>query len=84
MLAIDDRVTDLVQALKGRGLQSPYLRNFVVARINPLRFRRGVKMPVDEALDKVARAAQRFDARKIGAGDCRESDYYLVLLTIAY
>jgi ParB family chromosome partitioning protein len=69
VLAIDDRVTELIQALKGRGLQSPYLRNFVVARINPLRFRRGVKMAMDEALDKAARAAQRFDAGKIRAGD---------------
>ena len=73
MFAIDDLVTELVQALKGRGLQSPYLRNFVVARINPLRFRRGVKIPMDEVLDKAARAAQRFDAGKIGAGDLARS-----------
>ncbi len=69
LLAIDDRVTELVAALKAKGLESPYLRNFVVARINPLRFRRGAKMPIAEALDKVARAAQRFEPKKIGAAD---------------
>ncbi|MFQ6022872.1 MAG: ParB N-terminal domain-containing protein [Acidiferrobacterales bacterium] len=69
LLAIDDRVTELVQALKAQGLESPYLRNLVVARINPLRFRRGVKMPIGEALDKAGRAAQRFDPGKIGAAD---------------
>lgn len=69
LLAIDDRVTELVGTLKAQGLESPYLRNFVVARINPLRFRRGAKMPIAEALDRAARAAERFEPAKIGAVD---------------
>ncbi len=73
LLAIDDRVTELVQALKAKGLESPYLRNFVVARINPLRFRRGEKMPIVEALDKAARAAERFNPTKIGVADLARS-----------
>ena len=39
LLAIDDEVGRIVQKLKGRGFTSPYLRPFVVARINPIRFR---------------------------------------------
>src|SRR5205085_8608021 len=38
LLALDERVTAIVTSLKERGIQSPYLRAFVVARINPLRF----------------------------------------------
>lgn len=37
LLAVDDRVAELVAALKARGFDSPYLKAFVVARINPLR-----------------------------------------------
>src|SRR4051812_45431003 len=35
---LDERVTEVVAALKERGLVSPYLRSFVVGRINPLRW----------------------------------------------
>jgi ParB family chromosome partitioning protein len=45
--------------------ESPYLKAFVVARINPLRFRRGVKAGFDETIDKMLSAAQRFDAGKV-------------------
>jgi len=38
ILELDRAVTEAVAALKERGLQSPYLRAFVVARVNPLRF----------------------------------------------
>jgi ParB family chromosome partitioning protein len=73
LLAIDDRVSELVRTLKARGLESPYLRNFVVARINPARFSRSAKMPIDEALARAARSAERFNAEKIGPGDIARS-----------
>src|SRR4051794_9840433 len=38
VLALDDQVTAIVEKLKARGLTSPYLRPFVAARINPIRF----------------------------------------------
>jgi ParB family transcriptional regulator, chromosome partitioning protein len=41
VLDLDDAVTEAVGKLKERGLTSPYLRNFVVARVNPLRFVKG-------------------------------------------
>ena len=43
MLELDEGVSAAVTALKARGLESPYLRAFVVARINPIRFQRGTK-----------------------------------------
>jgi len=40
LLELDDEVGRIVSELKARGLDSPYLKAFVVARINPLRFQR--------------------------------------------
>ena len=38
LLELDDEVNELVAALKAAGLKSAYLKPFVVARLNPLRF----------------------------------------------
>ena len=37
LLELEEKVAEAVTKLKERGLQSPYLRSFVVARVNPLR-----------------------------------------------
>ena len=65
MIELEEAVNDAVSNLKKRGFESPYLKNFVVARINPLRFRRGAKADFDETIDKMLRAASRFDAAKV-------------------
>jgi ParB family chromosome partitioning protein len=65
MLALNEAVNVAVAALKARGLQSPYLKAFVVARINPIRFTRGTKAEFDETIDKMLAAAARFDATKV-------------------
>ncbi len=69
LLALDDKVTEAVTALKARGFTSPYLKAFVVARINPLRFRKGASMPADEALAAMMSAAQTFDPGRITPSD---------------
>jgi ParB family chromosome partitioning protein len=69
LLALDDKVGSAVSALKERGFTSPYLKAFVVARLNPLRFRRGATMAADEALDAMMTAAEKFDAGKVKVGD---------------
>ena len=69
LLALDDKVGDAVSALKERGFTSPYLKAFVVARLNPLRFRRGATMPADDALDAMMTAAEKFDAARVKVGD---------------
>lgn len=38
LLAIDAGAKRVIAALQARGFRSPYLRNYVVARINPVRF----------------------------------------------
>jgi ParB family chromosome partitioning protein len=69
LIDLDDEVAVIVAALKVRGFTSPYLKAFVVARINPLRFRRGAKMEASEALDSMFKAADHFDAGKIKIAD---------------
>ena len=67
LLAIDERVGELITALKERGFESPYLRNFVVARIRPFRPRGKPAPEPDELLEHMEKAAEAFDAGKIKA-----------------
>lgn len=65
VVELEEAVNDAVANLKKRGFESPYLKNFVVARINPLRFQRGKKAEFDETIDKMLKAVARFDAAKV-------------------
>jgi ParB family transcriptional regulator, chromosome partitioning protein len=69
LLAIDDEVSRVVQKLKARGFTSPYLRPFVVARVNPIRFSTSTEFDVDEVLDKMLRSAVKFNVDKIKQQD---------------
>ena len=64
LLELNDLVNEAVLALKAKGMQSPYLKAFIVARINPLRFTRKAA-DFDETIDKMLGSARRFDAGKI-------------------
>ena len=65
VLELDAAVSEAMKRLKERGFESPYLRPFVVARVNPLRFQRGAKADPDETIEKMLAAARRFDAGRI-------------------
>jgi ParB family chromosome partitioning protein len=67
MLELDEAVSAAVAELKSKGFDSPYLRAFVVARINPLRFKRGAKAEFDETIDKMLAGARKFDPARIRA-----------------
>jgi ParB family transcriptional regulator, chromosome partitioning protein len=67
ILELDAAVTEAMKKLKERGFESPYLRPFVVARINPIRFKRGGSPDVDETIDTMLAAARRFDAGRVRA-----------------
>jgi ParB family chromosome partitioning protein len=58
-------VAAAVQALRERGLESPYLKAFVLARINPLRFKRGATADPDDVIAQMLAAARKFDAGKV-------------------
>ena len=63
LLALDDQIIEQVEALKAKGLTSPYLKSFVVARVNPIRFRPKDAEPLsfDEALGRMATATAKFN-----------------------
>ena len=79
LLAIDVDVKRIIEELKARGFRSPYVRNYVVARINPVRFHRAKKgeseppMPMTAALTRMSAAAKKFDTATV-----KESELALV------
>lgn len=66
---LDGLVAAAVAKLKARGLMSPYLRAFVVARINPLRWIQGDSPPLEDVLKTMRERAARFNADKIRQED---------------
>jgi ParB family chromosome partitioning protein len=79
LVEIDAPVKKIIGRLEQRGFKSPYLRNYVVARVNPVRFHRpkkgetGPAMPIGAALTRMAAAARTFNV-----GSVRERDLALV------
>jgi ParB family chromosome partitioning protein len=79
LLEIDARVKQIVAKLQERGFRSPYLRAFVVARINPVRFVKtnksetGPAMPIGAALTRMGASARKLDPAAV-----RERDLQLV------
>lgn len=69
LFALEERVAAVVARLRERGLASPYLRSFVVARINPLRWLKGEPPPLEQVLATMRERAARFDAEKIRQED---------------
>jgi ParB family chromosome partitioning protein len=69
LMELDERVTDAVKKLKDKGFVSPYLRTFVVARINPLRWIQGEPPPLEEVLKTMRDRAARFNVDKIKQSD---------------
>jgi ParB family transcriptional regulator, chromosome partitioning protein len=75
LIGIDTRVKSIIAALQARGFKSPYLRNYVVARINPVRFHKAKKgatappMPIGEALTRMAATARTFNIGSVSNSD---------------
>ena len=69
LLELDELVNAAVAALKEKGLASPYLKAFVVARINPIRWvKPGGEAPDHDAtIAKMLANARKFDAGKVRA-----------------
>lgn len=69
ILKLDDAVSAAVEKLKARGLTSPYLRSFVVARVNYTRFSKATSFDFDEAFDKIIASAQKFNIDRVKQED---------------
>ena len=78
LLEIEAEVKRIVAALQARGFRSPYLRSYVVARINPVRFAESKPgaappMALGAALIRMAASARKFEPSSV-----RERDLALV------
>jgi ParB family transcriptional regulator, chromosome partitioning protein len=69
LMDLDERVNEVVKKLKDKGFVSPYLRTFVVARINPLRWIQGEPPPLEEVLKTMRERAARFNVDKVKQSD---------------
>jgi ParB family chromosome partitioning protein len=69
VLELEEKVAAVVNKLKERGLVSPYLRSFVVARINPLRWIKGDAPPLEDVLQTMRERVAKFSVEKIKPQD---------------
>jgi len=69
VMDLEEKVAAVVKKLKDRGLVSPYLRSFVVARINPLRWIKGEPPELDDLLHSMRERAAKFNVDKIRSQD---------------
>jgi ParB family chromosome partitioning protein len=69
LMELDARVGEVVKKLKDKGFVSPYLRAFVVARINPLRWIQGEPPALDEVIKTMTGRAAKFNTEKIKQED---------------
>jgi ParB family transcriptional regulator, chromosome partitioning protein len=65
----DKLLTDVVARLKRRGINHPYVKNFVMARCNPLTRARKTLPGFDQTWEKVHAALEKFDVDKIRTED---------------
>jgi ParB family chromosome partitioning protein len=68
-LEVEDKVVAAVATLREKGLVSPYLRSFVVARVNPLRWIKGDLPSAEKVL-----TTMRDRAAKFNAGNVKQED----------
>jgi len=69
LLDLDSKVAEAVAKLKAKGFVSPYLKAFVVARINPLRWIQGEPPPLEDVLKTMRERAGKFNVDKIKQED---------------
>lgn len=69
LFELDEKVAEVIDKLKKRGLVSPYLRAFVIARINPLRWIKDEPPPLPEVLKTMKERLAKFNVDKINQQD---------------
>ncbi len=72
LLELDTRVAEVVAKLKAKGFVSPYLKTFVVARSNPLRFMKEPP-PLEELIATIRGKVERFNVDRIKPEDITAS-----------
>ena len=73
LLELNEHVNDAVKQLKEKGLESPYLKAFVVARINHLRWVKEKHPDFDDTMETILKAARRFNVANVKADQVARS-----------
>jgi ParB family chromosome partitioning protein len=68
-LEVEEKVSAAVASLREKGLVSPYLRSFVVARVNPLRWIKGDLPSAEKVLTTMRDRAAKFNATNVKQED---------------
>ena len=68
LLELDEKVAEVVKKLKAKGFVSPYLKTFVVARSNPLRFMKEAP-ELEDLLKTIRGKVERFNVDRIKQED---------------
>lgn len=62
---VDTFVEPIVQNLKERGINHPFLKQAVVSKVNPVKRKRIVELTYEETLQKMLKALKKLDVSKI-------------------
>ena len=73
LLELNEHVNEAVKGLKAKGLESPYLKAFVVSRINHLRFVKEKHPDFDDTMATILKAAKRFNPANVKADQVAKS-----------
>ena len=65
----DRLLTEAVKALKSQGISHPYVKNFVIARVNPLGRARKTLPSFSQTFEKLEASLEKFDPAKIRMSD---------------
>src|SRR5438270_3510872 len=68
LLELDERVNEVVKKLKAKGFVSPYLKSFVIARSNPLRFMKEAPA-LDDLINTIRGKVERFNVERVRQED---------------
>lgn len=63
--SVDNLVEPIVQSLRERGINHPFLKQAVVSKVNPIKRKRIVDVSYEEALQRMKRALERLDPSTI-------------------
>jgi ParB family chromosome partitioning protein len=72
LMELDEKVAGVVAKLKAKGFVSPYLKAFVVARCNPLRFMKE-PLELEDLLKTIRGKVERFNVDKVRQQDITAS-----------
>jgi ParB family chromosome partitioning protein len=74
--AVDEALARVVAALKKRGINHPYVKNFVLARTTPLTRQRKTLPSFDQTFTRLLSAIEGFDPGKVRYEDVQRSAVY--------